>query len=291
MKLAAGPLLYFWERAVVERFYDEVARSSLDIVYLGEAVCGKRRALGTDDWLALADRLQAAGKQVVMTTLALIEAESELSRASRMAAGTALVEANDLAVVECRGGRPFVIGPHVNVYNAETLRLLAGLGAVRWVAPVELGMETLAALAAARPPGLEMEVFAWGRLPLAFSARCFSARAHHRPKDDCGFVCGRYPAGLTVETREGQPFLTANGVQVQSARIHQGLAWVGQLRETGVDVLRLSPHPEGFFEAVAAFRAVLDGDAPPPGLAGLDFCDGYLAGAAGMEWAAGALRE
>ncbi len=292
MRLAIGPLLYYWEREAADRFYDAVAASPADIVYLGESVCSKRRTYRTVEWFALAERLRDAGKEVVLTTLALTEAESELAQAARVAGHESLlVEANDLAVVELRGGRPFVIGPHVNVYNPHTLRLLASQGARRWVAPVELGLEQLAALSAARPAGLELEVFAWGRMPLAVSARCFTARAHDRAKDDCDFICNRYPDGLMVQTREDERFLNVNGVQVQSARIHNAIGWLPRLRGIGVDVLRLSPSASRFFEVVQEFRAALDGGPVPEPADPDDYCDGYLAGAAGMERAAGAMRE
>ena len=176
MKLAVGPLLYYWEREAADRFYEAIAAAPVDIVYLGESVCSKRRTYRTVEWIALAERLRDAGKEVVLTTLALTEAESELAVAARVAGQDGfLVEANDLAVVELRGGRPFVIGPHVNVYNPETLRILAREGATRWVAPVELGIEQLAALSAARPAGLEMEVFAWG----GCRSRCRHAVSRH----------------------------------------------------------------------------------------------------------------
>jgi collagenase-like PrtC family protease len=292
MRLAIGPLLYYWEREAADRFYDAVAASPADIVYLGESVCSKRRTYRTVEWFALAERLRDAGKEVVLTTLALTEAESELAQAARVAGHESLlVEANDLAVVELRGGRPFVIGPHVNVYNPHTLRLLASQGARRWVAPVELGLEQLTALSAARPAGLELEVFAWGRMPLAVSARCFTARAHDRAKDDCDFICNRYPDGLMVQTREDERFLNVNGVQVQSARIHNAIGWLPRLRGIGVDVLRLSPSASRFFEVVQEFRAALDGGPVPEPADPDDYCDGYLAGAAGMERAAGAMRE
>ena len=292
MRLAIGPLLYYWEREAADRFYDAVAVSPADIVYLGESVCSKRRTYRTVEWFALAERLRDAGKEVVLTTLALTEAESELAQAARVAGHESLlVEANDLAVVELRGGRPFVIGPHVNVYNPHTLRLLASQGARRWVAPVELGLEQLTALSAARPAGLELEVFAWGRMPLAVSARCFTARAHDRAKDDCDFICNRYPDGLMVQTREDERFLNVNGVQVQSARIHNAIGWLPRLRGIGVDVLRLSPSASRFFEVVQEFRAALDGGPVPEPADPDDYCDGYLAGAAGMERAAGAMRE
>ncbi|HOZ06082.1 MAG TPA: U32 family peptidase, partial [Arenimonas sp.] len=79
MKLSLGPLQYFWSRERTLAFYQEAAQWPVDIIYLGETVCSKRRELTTRDWIALAEELAAHGKQVVLSSLALIEAESELS--------------------------------------------------------------------------------------------------------------------------------------------------------------------------------------------------------------------
>lgn len=290
MRLSVGPILYLWEREAVFAFYREVCGLPVDIVYLGEVVCSKRRALRRPDWEQLAGELHAAGKEVVYSTLALIEAESELGVLGRTAAATDFdIEANDMAAVQLRDGRPFIAGPHLNVYNPVTLRRLVARGARRWVAPVELGLHALEQLLAERPPGLEVEAFAWGRLPLAFSARCFTARAHNRPKDDCGFVCGNDPDGRTVYTREGEPFLALNGIQTQSARVHNAIGSVGALAEAGVDVLRLSPQSPAaasFREVVMAFhQAIRDPAAPAAAIATHlpgGFCDGYLHGMPGM---------
>ena len=209
MRMALGPLLYFWPRERVFDFYAQAADWPIDVVYLGEVVCSKRRALRLDDWLALGAELAASGKEVVLSTLALMEADSELRTLRRIAANGAFsVEANDMGAVHQLAGRgPFVLGPHLNIYNAETLAWLAELGASRFVLPVELSHETYAALQANRPPGLESEVFAFGRLPLAFSARCFTARNHGLAKDECELRCADYADGLALNSQEGEPFL------------------------------------------------------------------------------------
>lgn len=285
MKLSIGPLLYMWPREAALEFYAAVCDAPVDIVYLGEVVCSKRRALRREDWREIAQALRDSGKEVVLSTLALIEAESELAALARtIEEADGLIEANDYAAVETLASRAFVAGPHLNVYNAATLDLLARRGARRWVAPVELPLAAIATLAAERPAQMELEVFAYGRLPLAFSARCFTARAHRRSKDECEFVCGDYPDALTLYTRDDQPFLAFNGIQTQSAAVQNLLPHLARLCATGVDVLRLSPHSRGFFEVVSAFRDALAGGAvslPPPFLPG-GYCDGYVYGAAGQ---------
>jgi collagenase-like PrtC family protease len=284
MKLAVGPLLYFWDRVLTLRFYADLCDAPVDIVYLGEVVCSKRRAMRREDWQEVAQLLTDAGKQVVFSTLALIEAQSEVASVTRIAAGQVLVEANDHAALHALSGRDFVAGPHLNVYNEAALGFLARNGACRWVAPVELPLATIATLACTRPAGMEFELFAYGRMPLAFSARCFTARAHHLQKDECGFVCGQYPDGLTIHSREDQPFLAFNGIQTQSAAIQNLLPHLGATRGAGVDILRLSPHSRDFLDVVRAFRDALDG-APvtlPPGFLPGGYCDGYLAGVPGI---------
>jgi O2-independent ubiquinone biosynthesis protein UbiV len=292
MKLSLAPIQYFWDRAYALEFYAQVAEAPVDIVYLGETVCSKRRALRMPDWLDVAERLTAAGKEVVLSTLTLIEAESETAYIRTiMENGRYAVEANDMAAVGMLEGKtPFVVGPHVNVYNNRTLELMARAGAKRWVMPVELDRDTLAALQSKRPAGMQTEVFAFGRLPLAFSARCFTARACNLGKDDCGFRCADYPDGMALRTREGRPFLNLNCIQVQSAATCNLVNEIATFRELGVDVLRLAPQAEGMFEIIDAFRRVMDERLEPSVAAGLlaphqpsGSCDGYWHAAPGMN--------
>lgn len=292
MKISLGPLLYYWPRERVMSFYREVADWHVDIVYLGEAVCSKRRALRLEDWLEIAAQLRTAGKEVVLSTLALVEAESELLTVRRIAGnGDYLVEANEMGAVRQCAGRPFVAGPHLNVYNAATLGWLAELGARRWIMPVELSRDTLRDFQAHRPPAVETEVFAFGRLPLAFSARCFTARACNLPKDDCEWRCGDFADGMAVESQEDKPFLVFNGIQTQSAQTANLIAELPAMQAAGVDVVRLSPQSEHMAEIVAAFHAVITGSESPEAAAARTVqlgagapCNGYWLGGAGMEW-------
>ncbi len=263
MKLSVGPLLYYWEREQVFAFYRMLASAPIDSVYLGEVVCSKRRALKPEDWEAIGRELADAGKEVIFSTLALMEAESELSALARLAAGSVTIEANDMSAVQLAGGRPFVAGPHLNVYNGPTLRLLGALGARRWVPPLELDTAAIADLLTERPQDMECEVFAYGRMPLAFSARCFSARVRQRNKDECDFVCGEERDGLTVYTREHEPLFALNGVQTQSAQVRNLLGSIGELQAAGVQMLRISPHSHEavpFTEVIEAFAQGVRGD-------------------------------
>ncbi len=256
MKIAVGPVLYYWPRERLDAFYRELAAMPVDIVYLGEVVCSRRHEYRFADWLETAERLAAAGKEVVLSAQALMESESDLKTLRRIVGnGTFAVEANDMGAVQLLAGTAFVAGPHLNVYNRPTLDLLTGLGAMRWVPPVEITRDTLRAVLRPRPPHLAVEMFAVGRMPLAFSARCFTARHHDRPKDDCGFACLEDPDGLALFTRDDEPFLVLNGIQTQSHRVLNLVPALPQLDELGVDAIRLSPQSAHMRELVDVVRA------------------------------------
>ena len=50
MKIALGPLQYYWPRAAVLAFYEAMSATAVDIVYLGETVCSRRHELRPSDW-------------------------------------------------------------------------------------------------------------------------------------------------------------------------------------------------------------------------------------------------
>jgi collagenase-like PrtC family protease len=292
MKLSLGPIQYFWERQRVLDFYQQAADSAADIIYLGEVICSKRRLVKLDDWLAIGKELRQSGKEVVLSSLTLLEAASEMSSLKKICANNEfMVEANDISAVHLlsSAGKDFVTGPSFNIYNGRSLQLLAAKGLKRWVLPVELGLDTLKDLQELRPQGVETEVFAFGRLPLAYSARCYTARSHNLPKDDCQFKCIDYPDGRLLETQEQQEFLVLNGIQTQSALTHEVLQQVPELITLGVDILRISPQFNDTMQILEIFNKSLINNNLKVlydnllELIPLGACNGYLVEQAGMD--------
>lgn len=306
LALTVGPVLPYWSRTALTTFYADVADSPADTVVLGEVVCARRHEMKPEDWLALARELAAAGKEVVLATQALVESESDLRLLRRTAAqGEFRVEAGDASALHLllQAGVPFVLGPHVNVYSRAALQEYAAMGAERWVAPVELPLADLARInppadpvrtAAPVPQAIATEAWAFGRMPLAFSARCFTARHHRLSKDQCAFRCAEDADGMLLSTDDGVPFLVLNGIQTQSAAHHCLLGQREALRAAGVSRLRLSPTSRQFARVLALFEDVMnrgtDADAALRSLAGLGWegglADGYATGRAGLAWSA-----
>ena len=168
-----------------------------------------------------------------------------------------LIEANDIGSIALLAGRPHVIGPFVNVYNESTLKYLAGQGASRVSLPWELSSRSLAALAKSAVTDLEGQVF--GRVPLAISARCYHARAHGLHKDSCQFVCAEDRDGMSVETLDGESFLSVNGTQTLSHTVLNLIGELEELQEIGIKAFRLWPHGVDMVAVTKIFRDVLDG--------------------------------
>ncbi len=291
MKLSLGATLFFWPRQTIYDFYQEMAQQPLDIIYLGETVCSKRRELKTQEWIDLARQLNHdSGKQIVLSTLALLEAESELKTLRRLCDnGDMMIEANDMAGVQLMAdkGLPFVAGNSINIYNARTLKTLHKSGMQRWVMPVELSGATLAdILSDAQAMGfgdsLQTEVFSYGYLPLAYSARCFTARSRNLPKDNCQLVCRDYPEGLPLASQEAQEVFVINGVQTLSGQVYNLLPECEAMAKMGVDVVRLSPQHSGMNGVIQQFRDQLSGNSPQIPAIPSDAVNGYWYQSAGL---------
>ncbi|MCH7956453.1 MAG: U32 family peptidase [Proteobacteria bacterium] len=291
-KLTLGPVLFNWAPGRWRDFYLRIAdEAPVESVCVGEVVCSKRAPFFEPVLGAVIERLEAAGKEVVRSTLALIMNEREMDTVRALAAGKDLfVEANDIAAVSLLSGRRHAIGPYVNVYNEDTLAFLARHGATRVSLPGELPARSIAALAGAGGPELEVQVF--GRLPLAISGRCFHARSRGLNKDGCRYVCAEDPDGMEVETLDGDPFLAVNGTQTLSYTWCNLAGELAELRAMGVHRFRLSPQDTDMVAVARIFRDLLDGRRQPgeareslAGLAGgIPFSNGFYYGVEGVAF-------
>lgn len=262
--LTLGPLLFNWPVDRMRDFYARVAdEAPVDTVHLGETVCSKRTPFFADALPDIAGRLERAGKRVVWSSLSLIADRRDLKATRDLVDSVdGPVEINDLTVLPMLDGRPFMVGPVVNVYNEGTLAWLAGRGAVRICLPPELSGEAVAALARAAGT-VELEVLVFGRMPLALSARCYHARAHGLHKDGCQFVCGEDADGMALETLDGQPFLAVNGTQTLSHALAELSGETGALAEAGIRHFRLSPQAVDMVAIATTWRDLLDGRLEP----------------------------
>ena len=238
------------------------------------------------------ERLQRGGKEVVLSTLALVMNEREVQQMHDIAQmPDILIEANDISVVRLLSNKPHMIGPYINTYNEGTLSYFADKGAKRIALPWELPMSSITKLGTARTK-VEIEVQVFGRIPLAISARCYSARAHGLHKDGCRYVCGEHQDGMDVETLDETSFLAVNGLQTLSSHYTELSDHISQMQDVGVSGFRLSPHGLDMTKVSDLYRQVLAHKTSPEELRNhlnemhfpMVFADGFLHGVPGAEF-------
>ena len=260
MQLTLGPVLFNWKPDQWRDFYFRIAEEApVDTVVVGEIVCSKRSPFIADQIPTVIERLVACGKRVLLGSFTLMSLPRERRQMAELAeTKDFMMEVNDLSCLGMIGGRPFAVGPFVNIYNEATAAYFASRGAERICLPPELPLPSIRAIAAALPE-VAFEVFSFGRVPLAISARCYHARLNKLSKDNCRFVCDRDPDGLAVLTLDNEPFLAMNGVQTLSYACTSLLGEIEDLAAAGVRALRLSPQHCDMVAIAKAFRSVIDG--------------------------------
>ena len=289
-QLTLGPLLYHWDAEKRRDFYFKIAdEAPVDCVYLGEVICSKREPYFEDYFTQVADRLRSAGKQVVISTNALVTSPREMDEIRKHASEDAVVEANDVACLQSLHGKPHVIGPFVNVFNEGAREFVLRNGAFRIVLPVEAPATSIKVLA---DTPAEIEVMVFGRQTLSVAMRCYHARSHGLTKDSCQFVCGLDPNGLSATTVTGEDLLTISGTSTQSHGYVVLLNELEALRKMGVTHFRLSPQHMDMVAVTSMYRDVLDGKCTPKEAEArllqmsddIPFINGFYYAREGLSW-------
>ena len=293
-KLTLGPLFYHWPAEKMRDFYFRIAdEAPVDCVYLGEVVCSKREPLFDLYREQVLARLIKSGKQVVLSSLALMTLPREMEVLQEIAATGSLVEANDVAAVQVLKGKPFIVGPFINVLNEGAMDALASQGATRVVLASELNGTSIGILAGHRPE-IEKELQIFGRQPLAVSMRCYHARANGRDKDHCRYACGDDPEGLEAQTIVGQPLLSVNGTQTLTQGYLALVEEMMAMSQQGITHFRLAPQDMDMVQVASLYRNFMEGriegDSVRNGLIELNksasFINGFYYGREGLAFVA-----
>ena len=291
MELTLGPVLFEWKRDELVRFYDEVAEMDVDTVYIGEVVCTRKLALDFGDLGRIAEKLAGRGKKVVLSSLAVVSNEDELEFTRRLAAFPYAIEANDMSVLNIvdPSKREVRAGPHITSYNAPSIEFLKEVGIRHVTFPVELPRESV--LYNIRHTGIEGEVFVHGKVPLAFSWRCYTSRAFGLGKTDCRHHCAGFPDGMEIKTMDSEPLFTINGTTLLSASTYTLIESVEDLKDIGVKAIRVSPQYRGTGKVVELFRKRIKGELEAAegldeikGLTPGGLCNGWYMGGAGKDY-------
>lgn len=260
-KLTVGPILFHWPVDKKRDFYFRIAdEAPVDRIYIGEIICGKRAHYFEPYYEEVTQRLLAAGKEVVHSTMS----EVVINNDRRIVKGLCelnktMVEANDVSALWYLKERKHAIGPLLNTYNEWTLTHLVENGASHITLPSELPSEAIANMGVkAKALGVTLEIQVYGRMPLALSARCYHARAHDRIKDNCQYVCEDDPDGMPLNTLTGEPFLAINGIQTLSYTCLNLMNEMTEMESRGISAFRLSPHSNDMVKTAQLFRNTLD---------------------------------
>lgn len=158
LKISIGAVAGTWTRSATMAFYDAVALSSVDVVYIGTTIHSPQGGLQKRDCLAVARELTASGKEVVLSVRAAPQ-DCDVEDFHTWIADSALpVEVSDARTFQLLAGKvPLVIGMGMPCENKATLLRLVDMGAVRWVSPAVCRGEFVRMVSYARDADCEIE--------------------------------------------------------------------------------------------------------------------------------------
>lgn len=158
MKISIGAIAGGWTRSATMAFYDAVALSSADIVYVGTTIHSPLAGLQKRDCLAVARELASSGKEVVLSVRPAGREWDAEGFHAWVEECTLPVEVGDARTLAALAGKvPLVIGQDVPCESGAALKRLAGLGATRWVTPAVCRGEVVRALSYAGDAPCEIE--------------------------------------------------------------------------------------------------------------------------------------
>ncbi|RQH06954.1 hypothetical protein [Paraburkholderia dinghuensis] len=222
MKISIGAIAGNWTRSATMAFYDAVALSSVDIVYIGTTIHSALGGLQKRDCLAVARELIAGGKEVVLSVRAAADEWAAEGSHAWIADCTLPVEVSDTRTLQMLAGKvPLVIGSGVQCKDLTTLTQLVALGAKRWVTPAICRGEVVKVLTFAADAACEIE-------QPVLSPRHYSRWACR--VDDCPY--------------EGWPIHGLPGCDREASLESPDPDWVHDLkmlRTAGVSIMRVTP--------------------------------------------------
>ncbi|MBI5192191.1 MAG: U32 family peptidase [Nitrospirae bacterium] len=154
--------------------------------------------------------------------------------------------------------RDLIGGPHLAVYNAPTAQFFHKTGITRLVFMPELERRAIETISQSIP-SCEKEIIVFGNLPLAFSWRCYTARAVNLSKTNCAIVCKNYPDGMPLETMDGMSLFNINGTQLISSRKVCMVEQIEIIRKIGIENIRIIPQIQNTTDIIDIFSKVTEG--------------------------------
>jgi len=257
MKISLGPAPFNWGVEKLRKFYQELADTPLDNVFMGEVFCEKRNTLGLEELEELMFPLRERGKEVYFSTGALITNGDQWERLMQCVEVSSGIEVNTIgAFNNLRAGKKVIAGPFLNLYNHSSVQFLERFNVAGIVLPFELSQKSITSIISkVKTP---VEIVAYGNLPLGVSWRCYIARSHNLGVKECQFKCMQHQKGIMAENLDGIPLFLINGPYILSARKRCLVRELEKLKAMGVSSIRIMPQYENTPEIVTIFRQAMD---------------------------------